>query len=124
VLDNIPLIKDTTFLASERAAMFDKIDKSWDYEKGGRRGAPKFPMPVTMQYLLQNYHYTKNAKALKAVTVTLDNMMQGGIYDHVGGGFARYSVDDTWTIPHFEKMLYDNAQLVSLYSAAYQDHRK
>ena len=120
VLDNIPLIKDTTFLAADRVAMFDKIDKSWDYEKGGRRGAPKFPMPVTMQYLLQNYHYTKNDKALKAVTVTLDNMMQGGIYDHVGGGFARYSVDDTWTIPHFEKMLYDNAQLVSLYSAAHQ----
>lgn len=120
VLDTIPLIRDTTFSPDDRAGMFDMIDKAWDYEKGGRRGAPKFPMPVTMQYLLQNYYYTRNEKALKAVTVTLDNMMQGGIYDHVGGGFARYSVDDTWTIPHFEKMLYDNAQLVSLYSAAYQ----
>ncbi|MCW3124724.1 MAG: thioredoxin protein [Bacteroidetes bacterium] len=120
VLDTIPLIRDTTFQAGDRVAMFDKIDRAWDYEKGGRTGAPKFPMPVTMQYLLQNYHYTKNEMALRAVTVTLDNMMDGGIYDHVGGGFARYSVDDSWTIPHFEKMLYDNAQLVSLYSAAYQ----
>jgi uncharacterized protein YyaL (SSP411 family) len=120
VMDTIPIVKDSPFTEADRVGMFENIDKAWDYEKGGRRGAPKFPMPVTMQYLLQNYHYTKNDKALKAVTVTLDNMMQGGIYDHVGGGFARYSVDDSWTIPHFEKMLYDNAQLVSLYSSAYQ----
>ena len=120
VMDTIPFVKDTTFHEGERATMFSKIDSVWDYELGGRRGAPKFPMPVTMQYLLQNYHYTKNEKALQAVTVTLDNMMAGGICDHVGGGFARYSVDGEWTIPHFEKMLYDNAQLVSLYSQAYQ----
>ena len=120
VMDRIPFVKDTTFNESERTQMFSKIDSVWDYELGGRRGAPKFPMPVTMQYLLQNYHYTKNEKALQAVTVTLDNMMAGGIYDHVGGGFARYSVDGEWTIPHFEKMLYDNAQLMSLYSQAYQ----
>jgi uncharacterized protein YyaL (SSP411 family) len=120
VMDTIPFVKDTLFTEAERATMFSKIDQTWDYELGGRRGAPKFPMPVTMQYLLQNYYYTKNDKALKAVTVTLDNMMAGGIYDHVGGGFARYSVDSEWTIPHFEKMLYDNAQLISLYSQAYQ----
>ena len=120
VMDTIPFVKDTTFNEGERAGMFAKIDQAWDYQLGGRRGAPKFPMPVTMQYLLQNYYYTKNQKALQAVTVTLDNMMSGGIYDHAGGGFARYSVDSEWTIPHFEKMLYDNAQLVSLYSQAYQ----
>ena len=120
VMDTIPFVKDTTFNEAERADMFSKIDQAWDYQLGGRRGAPKFPMPVTMQYPLQNYYYTKNPKALQAVTVTLDNMMAGGIYDHVGGGFARYSVDSEWTIPHFEKMLYDNAQLVSLYSQAYQ----
>ena len=120
VMDTIPFVKDTTFTESERAPMFDKIDQAWDYQLGGRRGAPKFPMPVTMQYLLQNYYYTQNPKSLKAVTATLDNMSAGGIYDHVGGGFARYSVDSEWTIPHFEKMLYDNAQLVSLYSQAYQ----
>ncbi|MES2622584.1 MAG: thioredoxin domain-containing protein, partial [Bacteroidota bacterium] len=105
---------------SDREAIFAKIDSTWDYEKGGRRGAPKFPMPVNMQYMLRNYFFTKNEKALKAVTVTLDNMMNGGIYDQVGGGFARYSVDAEWEIPHFEKMLYDNAQLVSLYSEGYQ----
>lgn len=104
----------------ERIAVFSKFDSLWDYEKGGRRGAPKFPMPVNMQYLLRNYFYTKNEKALRAVNVTLDNMMNGGIYDQVGGGFARYSVDGEWEIPHFEKMLYDNAQLVSLYAEAFQ----
>src|ERR1019366_7016523 len=100
--------------------IFSKFDSMIDYEKGGRSGAPKFPMPVNYEYLLRNYFYTKNDKALKAVTVTLDNMMNGGIYDQVGGGFARYSVDAEWEIPHFEKMLYDNGQLVSLYSRAYQ----
>ncbi len=103
-----------------RHDIFKKFDNGWDYDKGGRRGAPKFPMPVNMQYLLRNYFYTKNEKTLKAVTVTLDNMLNGGIYDQVGGGFARYSVDSEWVIPHFEKMLYDNAQLISLYSEAYQ----
>jgi uncharacterized protein YyaL (SSP411 family) len=103
-----------------RIDIFNKLDATWDYEKGGRKGAPRFPMPVNMQYLLRNYFYTGNAKALKAVTITLDNMMNGGIYDQVGGGFARYSVDADWVIPHFEKMLYDNAQLVSLYSEGYQ----
>jgi uncharacterized protein YyaL (SSP411 family) len=120
VMDKIPFVSDTTYQTTDRALMFSKIDSAWDYEKGGRMGAPKFPMPITMAYLLQNYYYTKNEKALKAVTVTLDNMAKGGLYDNVGGGFARYSVDDSWTIPHFEKMLYDNAQLVSLYSDAYR----
>ena len=109
-----------TKLEVDRTGVFAKFDTTWDYEKGGRKGAPKFPMPVNMQYLLRNYFYTRNEKALQAVTVTLDNMMNGGIYDQVGGGFARYSVDAEWEIPHFEKMLYDNAQLVSLYSEAYQ----
>ncbi len=108
------------FQSENRKTIFSKFDSIWDYEKGGRRGAPKFPMPVNMQYLLRNYFYTKNEKALKAVTVTLDNMMNGGICDQIGGGFARYSVDGEWEIPHFEKMLYDNAQLVSLYAEAFQ----
>ncbi|MBS1619738.1 MAG: thioredoxin domain-containing protein [Bacteroidetes bacterium] len=120
VMDTITPVADAAFDPADREAMFQRIDQAWDYELGGRRGAPKFPMPITMQYLLQNYFYTKNEKALQAVTVTLDQMLAGGIYDQIGGGFARYSVDAEWTIPHFEKMLYDNAQLVSLYSAAYQ----
>ncbi len=120
VLDTITPVADAAFDPADRDVMFQRIDQAWDYELGGRRGAPKFPMPVTMQYLLQNHFYTGNEKALRAVTITLDQMLAGGIYDQIGGGFARYSVDAEWTIPHFEKMLYDNAQLVSLYSAAFQ----
>lgn len=120
VTDTIAAKPETIFVAQDRTAVFNKIDATIDYVKGGRQGAPKFPMPVVYKYLLRNYYYTNNEKALKAVTVTLDNMMNGGIYDQVGGGFARYSVDADWEIPHFEKMLYDNAQLVSLYSEAYQ----
>ena len=120
VTDTIAAKPESLFAPADRTAVFGKLDSTIDYEKGGRKGAPKFPMPVNYRYLLRNYYYTKNEKALKAVTVTLDNMMNGGIYDQVGGGFARYSVDGDWEIPHFEKMLYDNAQLVSLYSEAYQ----
>ena len=91
-----------------------------DFKKGGRKGAPKFPMPNNYEFLL-SYHYKSNdQKALEAVTATLDNMAMGGIYDHLGGGFARYAVDEEWKVPHFEKMLYDNGQLVSLYSNAYK----
>ncbi len=91
-----------------------------DFDKGGKAKAPKFPMPNNYQALLRYHHLTNNTKALKAVTVTLDNMSFGGIYDHLGGGFARYSTDAIWLVPHFEKMLYDNGQLVSLYAEAYQ----
>ncbi len=91
-----------------------------DYTDGGHMRAPKFPLPVGYQFLLHYSYLTRNADALRAVTITLDKMADGGIYDQVGGGFARYSVDAYWKVPHFEKMLYDNAQLVSLYSAAYQ----
>lgn len=91
-----------------------------DFKKGGRKGSPKFPMPNNYEFLLNYYHFSKDAKALEAVTTTLDKMANGGIYDHLGGGFARYSTDDEWFAPHFEKMLYDNGQLVSLYSEAYQ----
>lgn len=100
------------------------VFKNWkqriDYEEGGHQGAPKFPMPVGFQYLLSYYDHSGNQDALRAVQVTLDKMASGGIYDQIGGGFARYSVDDIWKVPHFEKMLYDNGQLVSLYAAAYQ----
>jgi len=91
-----------------------------DFEEGGRKGAPKFPMPNNYEFLLQYYYLTKDQKALEAVTTTLDKMAYGGIYDQLGGGFARYSVDSIWLVPHFEKMLYDNGQLVSVYSNAYK----
>jgi uncharacterized protein YyaL (SSP411 family) len=105
----------------------DKIFAVWkpqiDYTQGGHKGAPKFPLPVGYQFLLHYNYLTQNADALKAVTITLNKMADGGIYDQIGGGFARYSVDAYWKAPHFEKMLYDNAQLVSLYSSAYQQNR-
>ncbi len=97
-------------------ALLQKIDFRW----GGRKGAPKFPMPSNYEFLLEYHHYSGQDKALEAVTLTLDKMAAGGIYDHLGGGFARYSTDEHWQVPHFEKMLYDNAQLVSLYAHAYQ----
>jgi uncharacterized protein YyaL (SSP411 family) len=107
------------FDKADRLKVLDSITQHIDFREGGRQGAPKFPMPVNYQYLLTNHYYTGEENAMKAVKITLDKMMKGGIYDQAGGGFARYSVDAAWTVPHFEKMLYDNAQLVSLYSEAY-----
>ncbi|WP_167618247.1 thioredoxin domain-containing protein [Maribellus sediminis] len=95
----------------------------FDMEDGGRVGAPKFPMPVNLDFLLYYAHLKKDDDTLKFVKLTLDKMARGGIYDHVGGGFARYSVDDKWKVPHFEKMLYDNGQLLSIYSKAFQQFK-
>ncbi len=91
-----------------------------DLEHGGSKGAPKFPQPMVYELLLRYWKRTGSSQVLDMVTLTLEKMAQGGIYDQIGGGFARYSVDDRWLVPHFEKMLYDNAQLVSLYLHAYQ----
>ncbi len=88
--------------------------------KGGRKGSPKFPMPNNYQFLLSQYYHTGDAETFELVSTTLDKMANGGIYDHLGGGFARYSTDDLWKVPHFEKMLYDNGQIVSLYAQAYR----
>ncbi|PJJ84402.1 thioredoxin domain-containing protein [Mucilaginibacter auburnensis] len=91
---------------------FDRIE-------GGLGNAPKFPMPNNWISLMRYAHLTGDDEAAKQVQLTLQKMAEGGIYDHVGGGFARYSVDGLWHVPHFEKMLYDNGQLVSLYAEAY-----
>lgn len=99
--------------------MYQKLAASFDTVKGGPRKAPKFPMPSIYGFLLRYYHVTKNEEALSHLRRTLDFMALGGIYDQIGGGFARYSVDDQWFAPHFEKMLYDNGQLLTLYSEAY-----
>ena len=108
--------------------LFDSIYLKTDTVNGGLKGSPKFPMPAVTEFLLQNYYLTGNKKALDAATITLNKMALGGIYDHLDGGFARYATDNAWHIPHFEKMLYDNAQLISLYAHAYQitqnDHYK
>src|SRR5690606_10796328 len=79
----------------------------------------KFPMPTLWKFLLHYNYITEDPDAIKAVDITLKNMFFGGIYDHLGGGFARYSTDENWAVPHFEKMLYDNAQLVDVYSQAW-----
>jgi uncharacterized protein YyaL (SSP411 family) len=100
---------------------FYKLRESVDDRRGGRDGSPKFPMPSIWEYALQYSKLANNKEALTVVNTTLENMAYGGIYDHVGGGFARYSTDADWHVPHFEKMLYDNAQLVSLYTHAWQE---
>ena len=92
----------------------------YDPEDGGFGRAPKFPQPMAIEFLLRSWRRTRDAQTLKVVTHTLERMATGGIYDHLGGGFARYSTDDEWLVPHFEKMLYDNAQLARAYLMAYQ----
>ncbi|MGK0386131.1 MAG: hypothetical protein ACI849_000738 [Patiriisocius sp.] len=92
---------------------------SFDNKFGGPNRAPKFMMPNNIGYLLRQAKQSQDKTLLDYVTLTLDKMAYGGIYDHIGGGFSRYSVDTKWHVPHFEKMLYDNGQLVSLYSNAY-----
>ena len=103
--------------------IFYHIQTGIDTVNGGYGTAPKFPMPSSLQFLLHFHHLSGNNDALNALTTTLDRMAFGGIYDQIGGGFARYATDQAWKIPHFEKMLYDNAQLVSVYASAFQYNR-
>jgi hypothetical protein len=110
----------SSFTMADLDEAFNKLISYIDFENGGTKGAPKFPMPSIHQFLMTYQFHTKNPKALESVTTTLDKMANGGIYDHIGGGFARYSTDEIWKVPHFEKMLYDNGELVSLYSNAYK----
>ncbi|HEY8780505.1 MAG TPA: thioredoxin domain-containing protein [Mucilaginibacter sp.] len=93
--------------------------KYFDRAEGGLGSAPKFPMPNNWQCLMRYAHLAKDENVAGAVKLTLQKMAFGGIYDHIGGGFARYAVDGRWHVPHFEKMLYDNTQLISLYAEAY-----
>jgi len=99
----------------------DPWKNHFDDQDGGYRRAPKFPLPNNWLFLLRYGHLAKDQAPLDQVHFTLKKMANGGIYDQIGGGFARYSVDGKWHVPHFEKMLYDNAQLISLYSEAYQE---
>ncbi len=100
-----------------------KWQKRFDKIEGGNLGSPKFPMPNNYLFLLRFAHLNKDEELLKQVHLTLEKMAHGGIYDHLGGGFARYSTDTFWKVPHFEKMLYDNAQLISLYCEAYRQNK-
>ena len=96
------------------------FDKTW----GGFGPAPKFPNSGAILHLLNDYHRNSSEESLTSAVKTLDSMYSGGIYDHIGGGFARYSVDEKWLVPHFEKMLYDNGQLMEAYLAGYQITKK
>jgi uncharacterized protein len=100
--------------------MFALLESRFDFTCGGIDKAPKFIMPSTWLLLMRYYVISKNLKALEMLNLTLKKISRGGIYDQIGGGFARYSVDGEWFAPHFEKMLYDNGQLLSLYAEAYQ----
>lgn len=103
---------------------FDQFEKQFDSVNGGFGRAPKFPNSMTLSFLLRYWNKTGEQKAIKMVETTLEKMASGGIYDHLGGGFHRYSVDERWLIPHFEKMLYDNGLLSWIYFEAYQATRK
>ena len=120
---------NTLNIVESKSDSFENIDlekyselllKNIDDEFGGFKGAPKFMMPNNLQYLLRYSFQESNENSKSKILRTLDKMAYGGIYDHIEGGFSRYSTDERWHIPHFEKMLYDNGQLMSLYSIGYQ----
>jgi uncharacterized protein YyaL (SSP411 family) len=100
--------------------IFDNIMQTADAEWGGFGRAPKFPQTLTIEWLFRYNHFTGRKEALDQALLSLDKMIHGGIYDQLGGGFARYSTDKEWLVPHFEKMLYDNALLITVLSEAYQ----
>ncbi len=130
-----PAQNTTNFDEKDSRFIVENILKTLDFENGGQKGSPKFPMPALFDFGLAISDFgnmqtaDRNPKSetrniLRGVTTTLDKIANGGIYDHLGGGFARYATDSLWQIPHFEKMLYDNGQLVSLYSHAFQVTKK
>ena len=106
-------------LESQRAAA-QQLAQSYDRRYGGFGNAPKFPPAQSLELLLRLWRRTGDAQALEMLRGTLDGMKAGGMYDQLGGGFARYSTDERWHVPHFEKMLYDNAQLAKIYTEAFQ----
>ncbi len=105
-------------------SVFLQLQKRFDTQDGGFGGAPKFPSTMSLRYLLHYHHFTDEQAALEHLERSLDKMIRGGIYDQIGGGFSRYATDNAWLIPHFEKMLYDNALLISLLSDAYKVTKK
>ncbi len=111
---------DAVFDAMDLNKMYEEWAKRFDHVEGGPDRAPKFPLPNNYQFLLRYAVLNEHSEALAHVKLTLDKMAFGGIYDQLGGGFSRYATDYLWKVPHFEKMGYDNAQLVSLYSEAFQ----
>jgi hypothetical protein len=118
---NISITGDGTIISTEQCElMFAAIMKTADKDWGGFGKAPKFPQTFTIQFLLQYHYFTGSTDALQQALLSIDKMLEGGIYDQVGGGLARYSTDNEWLAPHFEKMLYDNALLINILCDAYQ----
>jgi len=111
---------EASFQAEALDVIFQQFQRQFDLTEGGFGSAPKFPGSMSLQFLLEYYYYTGEKAALDHVLLSLDKMVMGGIYDQLGGGFARYATDRAWLVPHFEKMLYDNALLISLLSDAYR----
>jgi uncharacterized protein YyaL (SSP411 family) len=125
--EKLPIVKEQQdYTLKNIEQILSPWKQLFDFSEGGHNRAPKFPMPNNWALLMKVAHLLKDEASHVIVRLTLDKMAAGGIYDHLGGGFARYAVDGKWHIPHFEKMLYDNGQLVSLYSDAYKwcgEHR-
>jgi len=115
-----PASVESPFTTALLENIFYSMRERFDRAEGGFGGAPKFPSSMAIQYLLHYHWFTGNAEALEHALFSLDKMIMGGIYDQIGGGFARYATDREWLVPHFEKMLYDNALLVSVLADAYQ----
>jgi uncharacterized protein YyaL (SSP411 family) len=116
----VPNIKQNPYTREDLKAITEPWKRTFDMAEGGYSRAPKFPLPNNWQFMLRYSHLMEDDSTFVATMLTLEKMAFGGIYDQVGGGFSRYSVDSKWHVPHFEKMLYDNAQLISLYAEAYQ----
>jgi uncharacterized protein YyaL (SSP411 family) len=111
---------EETLRSSTLTMAVGRLQESFDADHGGWGAAPKFPQPMALEFLLRYHHRTGEAAALAMVTQTLEAMARGGMYDQIGGGFHRYSVDEHWATPHFERMLYDNAQLSRVYLHGWQ----
>jgi uncharacterized protein YyaL (SSP411 family) len=120
LVDKARPIGMVTVGAAELNGAARQIGNAFDTTHGGLRGAPKFPQPAMLEFLWRAGLRTGDASFFGTVEHTLEHMSEGGIYDHLGGGFSRYSVDERWLVPHFEKMLYDNAQLLELLALAFQ----
>lgn len=119
--EKLPIVtEEKEYTQKNIDAILNPWKKQFDYSDGGHNRAPKFPMPNNWAFLMKAAHLQKDEAIHVIVRLTLDKMAAGGIYDHLGGGFARYAVDGKWHIPHFEKMMYDNGQLMSLYADAYK----
>jgi len=116
----IPNVKQEDYTAEDLKAIIEPWKRYFDMAEGGYNRAPKFPLPNNWQFMLRYSRLMKDDATHVSALLTLEKMAMGGIYDQIGGGFARYSVDGKWHVPHFEKMLYDNGQLISLYAEAFQ----